>query len=554
MKTFLLFCSLIIVHLNLQAQTRTWVFLTDKGNEVATQLSDPTSFLSTEAIALKQAKGITLSEIDLPVNQDYITKFKQLGLLVLSQSRWLNAVVIDLAADQIDELVSLDFVNRIQPVQSLGYTRTNDPKMPVEIHRDNRISSSENTLDYGEARVQNDMINISALHDKGFTGKGVRVAVFDAGFDGADTINAFDSVWADKRMIAYYDFVEKNDSTLFRADDHGTEVLSTIVANIPGEMIGTAPHASILLARTENARSETQQEEHNWVRAVEWADSIGVDVIHTSLGYHDFDNDDEDYTYEDMDGNTAIITRAADMAASRGILVTTSAGNEGLGKWQHITAPCDGDSILCIGSVSKNRKYSRFSSRGPAADGRVKPDVVAMGSQSVVASSRNYLTNSNGTSFAAPIISGMVACLYQAHPKRSNVDIFQAIRLSSSQYLTPDEKYGYGIPDAGFTDSLLTHVEDLSKVVIKEKEAVPEFTENPQSEMKVNGDQLVVQTGDANIKEIYLMYGKSRLTFDANDVKKSGKKATFNTEYLLKGDYIIHIKTDKYEEKVKVTF
>lgn len=558
MKYLFLLCSFLSFGLHIQAQTKYWVFLGDKGPNALQKLQTPTDFLSQEALEIRKHKNIPITIYDLPVDQTYVSSIKSSGVEIISQSRWLNALAVKMTATQVGAVADLEFVTGIHAIKSLKYILKEDNSSTS--NHSKHTSDSEDVFNYGESGLQNAMINIAALHNKGYTGKGIRIAVLDAGFDAVDTLDVFDSLRAQKRIIAAYDFVEKNDTSLFREDKHGMQVLSTIVANLPGEMVGTAPHASVLLARTENSRSETQQEEHNWVSAVEWADSIGVDVIHTSLGYHDFDNDDEDYKYEDMDGNTAIITRAADMAAARGILVTTSAGNEGSYGWGYITAPCDGDSILCIGSVNKNGRYSSFSSRGPTADGRIKPDIVAMGSRSVVASPRNYITNSDGTSFAAPIVAGMVACIRQAHPDRSITDIFQAIRLSGNRFTEPDEKYGYGIPDAGFADSLLSNVKDLSTVVIEPKEIKPPkessevvFTENPQSTLKLAEGVLNV-TCEGMIDEVYIMYGKQRLIFDDADHKIGLRQATFNTKYLLKGDYYLYIKTDQYEERIKFSF
>lgn len=564
MKKLLIVCLFIAAGVSVHAQERFWVFFTDKGEETTCRLASPETFLSSMAIAKKSEKGIEITESDLPVHAAYVDALEARQLEVVSTSRWLNAAVVEAPFARREEVETLGFVRETRRVYTLVSNRSAaDPEDLQQWMGEHLPKQGTNVFDYGEASIQNTMINIQALHNKGFSGRGVRVALFDSGFDGVDTVDAFDSLWVQNRVIAWYDFVDK-DTTVFRSDSHGTQVLSTIAANLSGEMIGTAPHASFLLCRTEDARSETQQEEHNWVAAVEWADSMGADVIHSSLGYSEFDDDEDSYTYDDMDGNTAIITRAADMAASKGIIVTTSAGNEGTDSWHYITAPCDGDSVLCVGAVTRTGKRSSFSSFGPAADGRIKPDVVALGSNTTVASPRNYITSSQGTSFSGPIIAGMVACLRQAHPKRSNMDIIQAVRLSSDQFDFPDDEYGYGIPNAGMADSLLSNVQDLSSVVIgmaqkpdrgtpkkpKEEKKI-EFAANPRSTVNVGGNAVTVDTGNASLVTVEVMFGKQKVTLDPADMVQEGNQQTISTKYLIEGEYYLHIVTGDYEENVK---
>lgn len=570
MKKYLILMLALCMGLPMMAQQKVWVFLTDKGNYVEEQLQQPEKLLSPAALERRKANGIDITASDLPVAESYIKQLKVHSHKVVSSSRWLNAVVVELTPDCLEEVESLDFVKGLRPVQTLVSTATADevdegpvePAYPRYIHADS-------PFDYGESTFQNNMLNITPLHARGITGKGVRVAIFDSGFSGVDTIDVFDSLWANNRIAYHWDFVENHDK-VFNKHSHGTQVMSTIGANLPGEMVGMAPHATFLLCRTEDARSESRQEEHNWVRALEVVDSLGVDVVHTSLGYSEFDDESENYTYDDLDGNTTVITRAADWAASKGIIVTTSAGNEGSGSWRYITAPCDADSVLCIGSINKVERLSRFSSVGPAADGRIKPDVVALGSRATVASPRNYITKADGTSFSGPLIGGFVACLKQAHPKRSNMDIIQAVKLSADQYPFPDNEMGYGIPDAVIADSLLAKVADLSAVKrddITEKpnrggpkpvatkpqqpaEKPIQFAKNPMSNVVVNGNDLEINT-PSTIRSIQIMRGKQKVILNPKSVELNDKNATLDIRYLLDGEHYVYIKTREYEENVR---
>lgn len=565
MKKVILFCTALFFLIELSAQQKMWVFFIDKGPQVQDILSQPGSFLSDNALETKQARNISISSTDVPVHPAYVNTIKGLGIDVLGSSRWLNAAVVSADENELDRIAALDCVHSIQAMRTMVSSR--EKEFSIASFEDLQHISAP--FDYGKASVQTDMLNLQALHSKGLTGKGVRIAIFDAGFTNAHKIGAFDSLWQQNRIIAFHDFVTGNDSSAFGYASHGTEVLSCIGANAPGEMVGTAPHATFMLARTEDGRSETRQEEYNWVKAMEWADSIGVDIIHSSLGYNTFDDAAESYSYEQMDGNTAIITRAADIAASRGIIVTTSAGNAGGSPWRYLTAPCDADSVLCVGAITKYHKRAGFSSFGPASDGRTKPDVVALGAAATVVGTNGKTTYANGTSFAAPIIAGFTACLRQAHPNRSNMDIIQAIRLSADQYALPDDEYGYGIPNAGKADSLLSNVQDLSSVTIKmsekpkrgikpkykkkKKKVEITFTSNPQTRVLVNSDNLLVQTTKDGVmlQDFHLVRGKQKLTIDPAEINLSDQKAVISTKYLLKGKYYVMVRTNKYTEYVK---
>ena len=366
-------------------------------------------------------------------------------------------------------LADLAFVCGVE--QSHSYThRIDEPKSTDKsfgVSGTYLQRSSHQSLDYpdyGVSEVQNKMIQVSYLHKLGYTGKGMRIGILDSGFKDLDSTEAFGSLWDNGQILDYWNFHE-NDDSVFDKGSHGTWVLSTIAADLPGQMIGTAPDASFYLYRTEVGEFERLVEEEYWVLAAERADSLGVDVINTSLGYYTFDSADAafDHSYEQMDGNTTLITRAADVAASRGILVVVSAGNQGDNTWKYIGAPADGDSVLAIGAVDSETVRSNFSSFGPSFDGDVKPNVAAQGSATWLLSTSGNTAQGYGTSFSSPLIAGAAACLWQAFPEKGNMEIFQAIQRSGHQSLLPDDRLGFGIPNFGAAYKLLAgppHVDD----------------------------------------------------------------------------------------------
>lgn len=372
-----------------------------------------------------------------PICAEYLQKVKTLGVDIKGTSRWLNAILIE--SDDLDKLKDCDMVSSYQALANY---------LVNELHTDE-------IFPYGEGDWQQQLIGIDSLHRKGYTGKGITIGVFDGGFYNMDSIPGFDSLWANGLIKASYDFVF-DDSMRFDQSAHGMQVMGLLGAQYNDSLVGSAPHSNYVLARTEKTGSETHQEEFNWIKAMEWADSVGVDIIHSSLGYSLFDSLQGNYSYQDMDGNSTIITIAAEQAASRGIFITNSAGNSGNDPWKYITAPCDGKSVLCIGAVDSFGNKASFSSFGPSADGRVKPDVMAMGVRNTIFTPNGVLRRGSGTSFSAPIIAGGVACLMQAHPNASNQEIYQAIIQSCDRYDMPDSSFGYGIPDMVKADSILS--------------------------------------------------------------------------------------------------
>lgn len=439
-----------------KTQQVVWAFLADKGPQAAEMLENPAEWMSAASLQVRLERGLAVDAHDLPLYLPYVAALQQQGIEVLGFSRWLNAAAVKVSPAQLPALQSLPCVKAIRPMHRYATTSVADPELKANERGAILSAKTATTFNYGYAATQNSIINIECMHDAGFTGRGVRVMVCDAGFLRADTMRAFDSLFADNRLLATRDFVT-GDSSVFEDYFHGSLVLSNLCANVPGVAVGTAPHIELILARTENINSESHIEEYNWLAAMEWADSMGVQLIHSSIGYAIMDTLATSYSYADMDGDTPIITQAADLAASRGILVVNSAGNEGASQWHYLTAPCDGDSVLCVGAVDSLGVHAPFSSYGPSADGRVKPDVVAMGAEVYVMSPFGiFPMQTNGTSFAAPQVAGLAACLIQAHPSRSNMQIIDAIRMSADHYMMPDSMYGYGIPNACRADSMLT--------------------------------------------------------------------------------------------------
>lgn len=370
--------------------------------------------------------------------------------------------------DALDEISQLDFV---LSVTKAGGTPNGEGDFVKDYFKNESFAtrpeeslhksiSAGNSYDYGEAFNQIHMLNGEVLHDMGYDGEGVMIAVLDAGFLNANQIGAFDSLWNNNQILGSKDFVNPQNPNIFGSHYHGTMVLSTMGANWPGQIIGTAPKADYWLIRTEDGDSEYLIEELNWVSGAEFADSLGADIINSSLGYTTFDDPEQNHTYEEMDGNTAWVTIGADMATSKGMIVVNSAGNSGSGSWQYIGAPADGDSVFSIGAVDGSGNYAGFSSQGPTPDGRVKPNVVAQGQSSTIIDPwSGEVGSGSGTSFSSPITAGMVACLWQANPGKRNLEIMQAIQQSASQANNPDNFLGYGIPDYALAHSILTVVD-----------------------------------------------------------------------------------------------
>jgi serine protease AprX len=373
------------------------------------------------------------------VCSDFLIELELHDVEIIGTSRWFNSACVKGYPKYLE---ALSIVDSVKPLGEYKVVKHD-------------IKTTTEEFSYGNSDWQLNMLHLDSFHKLGYTGKDVTIGLFDGGFYKVDTVHAFDSLWDQGRIKGYWDFITNDTSIFWEYDGHGKYVLSIVGANWPDSIMGAAPGANFLLARTEDVGSEKRLEEFAWVKAMEWAEERGVDIIHSSLGYSVFDSLQGDYTYEDMDGKSTIITRATDTAFSKGIFVTNSAGNEGDDDWHYITAPCDGNHVLCVGSVDSNRQHSVFSSYGPTYDGRVKPDVVAMGEGVTYVNNQANLRTGSGTSFSGPIIAGFVACLMEAWPNLTNQQIYEAVIQSADRYNNPDTAYGYGLPNILKADSLL---------------------------------------------------------------------------------------------------
>ncbi len=456
----LLLIAFLFLSLISQAQDKYVVRFTDKANSPYS-ISNPQAFLSQKAIDRRINQNIAVDLTDIPVNDTYIQGVINAGATVLNRSKWFNSVTIQTNNPAVLTAISMfPYVQSTTNVGRLAFNNSSHNKFGeemIEPLQTPAITAQRTmSINYGNGTNQATMININTLHDLGFTGQGMTIAVIDAGFQDADIMPCFDSLRANNQILGTWDFV---DHELNVYDDyyHGAAVLSCMAANVPGDLVGTAPKANYWLLRSEEAATEYIIEEYNWASAAEFADSVGADVINSSLGYTDFDDPAQNHTYADMDGNTAPCTIAADMAASKGILVVNSAGNSGGSSWQYIGAPADGDSVLSIGAVDAQGNYAGFSSTGPTADGRIKPDVADQGQGTYVFTPGGSTSQpGNGTSFSSPVMAGAAACLWQAWPNKTNMEMIEAIKRSASQYNNPDNFLGYGIPNFGNANLLVT--------------------------------------------------------------------------------------------------
>lgn len=512
----------LFLALNVSAQEKMILFFKDKS---PTEEAVPFSERSLEK---RRQLEIVPNELDVPVSARYLEELRQNGR-VIATSRWLNAVVFEshLSAEVVLELYA--FVDRIRTVEKSG------SRVSKTLPLGNR------TLQYGVTAEQTEQINLDCLHDLGYTGSNVILAVIDAGFVNMDSIPYFDSVYVENRVLDTYNFVNPG-MDVYNSSGHGTAVSSCIVGVAADTLpfLGTAVDVNLALYLTEDVASETEIEEFNLVMALERCDSIGVDVVNISLGYFEFDDSTSSHVYADLDGMTTIAAQGVNVAKSKGMAVVTSAGNAGPNT---ISTPCDSDGALCVGAIDEFDAYAPFSSVGPSYDLDVKPDVVARGFQTWLINDQGMILQGSGTSFSSPIIAGATACLMQANPGRTVDEIFNAIRESAHQYTSPDSLLGYGIPDFCLAHDLLNPPAGLKEFHHSEPLLYP----NPSAE------KLTIRIEGSEQEEIHLRVFDSMGKEVINKTLLLDKmgEASLNTSFLQNGVYTVLI-NDAFRKLVPV--
>lgn len=415
------------------------ITFTDKG-DTPYSLQHPEQYLSEKALQRRQRQGLVVDSTDLPLCESYVRRMVELGVEPVARGKWENFLTVACADTAwLAEARALPFVKRIELVWGKPLFPQAEAAPREELT--NQLTHYPDSL-YGAATHQIQQLQGHRLHEAGFRGQGMTIAVIDAGFHNADRMEALRNA----HILGCKDFVNPAGDA-YGEGSHGLSVLSCMAMNRPNQMVGTAPEAAYWLLRSEDESSEQLVEQDYWAQAVEFADSVGVDVVNTSLGYYNFDNSDWNYAYRHLDGQHALMSRQASHMAGKGMVLVCSAGNSGVGSWKKITPPADALDVLTVGAIDKEGILASFSSIGNTADGRIKPDVMALGEMTMVIRADGSQGRANGTSFSSPIICGMVACLWQALPQLTALQLIDVVRQSGHNVEYPDNIYGYGIPD-----------------------------------------------------------------------------------------------------------
>ena len=516
---------------------RVWIYFTDKEGSQQITLSP-----KTIKRRIKNSVPTINNRYDIPVSEKYKNLIISNGLTIENESRWLNAVSTLCSREDIDKLIGLHFVDRIEPVLGFKTTTLEEYSEVSPYLRDD--------VDYGYAQEQTEQINAHELHNQGFTGEGTRILVMDTGFDLSH--NAL----TDINVVAQWDVIKDDNETSneteeeqnINQDYHGTAVLSTIAANSPGELVGIAFESEFLLAKTEDVSQEIQQEEDNYVAGLEWGEQNGADVVTTSLGYLDW------YDYSDMDGNTAVTTIAVDIAAGLGVVCVTAAGNSGNNDWYYIIAPADADSVISVGAVSSSGQIVSFSSHGPTADNRIKPEVCARGRQTwcVNPNSTTNYTQLSGTSLACPLVGGVAALIIQANPYWTAMEIRDAIMMTSSMSDSANNDYGHGIVNAAAAmEYNITSNIDFTAITPLEYSVLKAYPNpfNPSLSIEIEIESI------SHVKVDILSYNGSHITTIFNRIPSTrAQYIEWNPKGVSSGIYFVSLIVKGQRKYKKVTY
>lgn len=541
----MLIALVAVVFAKAQIATNTyWVQFTDK-NDSPYSIDAPEEYLSQRALDRRARLGIAIDEYDIPVNPQYLQAVADCGATLINPSKWLNGVTIYTSSSAVIEAINaLDFVEVVRNCENHPEAQLKkEAGLSFEM-KDSGLA--RNTKDfYGGAHDQVFQLNVNQLHDMGYDGTGIVIAVLDGGFEGTPNASCFDNMREEGRLLGVRDFVYGS-TTVYSQSSHGTSCLSTMGAYDPNNMVGTAYKASFYLLHTEDGDQENIIEEYNWVSGAEYADSLGVDVCSTSLGYIDFDMTQWNHPLEHFDGHTAPMTIGAEIAASRGIICMNSAGNEYDG-YCTLGIPADAEHILTVGAVNASGQRADFSSVGPTYDGRIKPDVMAMGEGTYVASGYGSYWpyyNGNGTSFSCPVLAGAVACLRQAFPDASVQELCDVVRQCGNRADNPDSKYGYGIPNFAEAYNVLQmlHVDDTSA---PQNQIITVFPNPSDGEVHIRLDEVSMAE-----LSVYDIMGRQLKTYHFNGLNHTTFERYLND--LSNGVYFIKADAEQGSQTVKL--
>ncbi|MFB6318685.1 S8 family serine peptidase [Saccharicrinis sp. FJH54] len=530
-KNLLLILILFGLTQNFMGQKKKYlVWLSDKDN-TEFSLDHPEKFLTQRAIQRRLNQGIKIDSLDIPVQHYYLDTIRMHDVDIRCTSRWLNTVTI-----MTDDSLLVEEIRNLRFVDSVNLTWI-EPQLKSAKMKFETLNAA--VPDYGGSLDQIAIHNGQEMHAMGFTGKGKRIAVLDAGFYHVDSLPAFDSLWMKNQILLTRDFVNPG-GDIFDTHTHGMAVLSIMGGNVPGYLVGSAPDADYMLIHTEDAASEYPVEMDYWIAGAEFADSMGADIINSSLGYSVFDDPSMSYTQADLNGRKIRVTQGANIAASKGMLVVNSAGNEGNKSWQTIIGPADSKKVLAVGSVNKDSTYTYFSSRGPTADGRIKPDVASNGYHTVIQLPNGNIGTGNGTSFSSPVMAGMSACLWQAFPRKTAMEIRELILSYSNRYKNPNDSIGYGIPDI-----YQAWLEESKKNT--ERSTVIKVYPNPAS------TAFIVETPPGETLSVLTLYSMEGKIVEVRHLNNEFIQKVYLPDGIAPGMYIMNIVTNKRNLSQKIS-